>query len=111
MFGFREGIKTLRLKWQLKREVQIYRHVILVQNMLKMGDSLDETEHFYFTAGWIFAVQFFLPPEPMMLSSESIMHKPDTSSASTLASLQIIQQVCRHHTPHMVSYGNYMWQM
>lgn len=62
-----------------------------------MGNSLDETERFYFTAGWIFAVQFFLPPEANMLSSESIIHKPDTSSAL----LQIIQQqsvTIIHHT-------------
>lgn len=72
MFGFRERIRALRLNWQLEREIQIYAQVISVQNMFKMGNLLEETEHFYFTAGWIFAVQFLVPPEPNMLSSESI---------------------------------------
>lgn len=59
---------------------------------------------FYSAAKWSLAGRFLLPPEPNMLSSESIIHKPDTSSTSTPANYSAT--VCCHRAPHAASHAN-----
>lgn len=62
LFGFGEGIKALTKLAIKKGTTDLWASDFSAKKkMQKMGDSLDETEHFYFTAGWIFAVQFILP--------------------------------------------------
>lgn len=61
---------------------------------------------FYSPAKWSLAGRFLLPPEPNMLSSESIIHTADTSSTSTPANYSAT--VCCHRAPHVASHANCM---
>lgn len=71
------------------------------------GRLTDEPQLFFYSpAKWSLAGRFLLPPEPNMLSSESIIYKPDTSSASTPANYSAT--VCCHRAPQAAAHANCM---
>lgn len=114
LFGFKEGIRALRLNWQLKRELQdLWASDFSAKKKIKSAQNGRPVRW-----NWTFLLYSWMDlccsvlssRSQTSLSSESIIYKPDTSSASTCASQRIIQQQSVTITRHTWQ-QNYMWQM